>query len=99
MPAAAEAEDQPSAGDVVDVGSGGGSPGIPLAVTLPAREFTLLESERRKCRFLEAVAVELPNVYRYAWVSSRGEYALSDSAGFNPNLGSTVEWRLLRPGG
>jgi hypothetical protein len=47
----------------------------------------------------EGRAVELPNDYRYAWVSSRGEYALSDSAGFNPNVGSTVEWRLLRPGG
>jgi 16S rRNA (guanine527-N7)-methyltransferase len=49
-------------GDVVDVGSGGGSPGIPLAVALPAREFTLLEAERRKCRFLETFAAELPNV-------------------------------------
>jgi 16S rRNA (guanine527-N7)-methyltransferase len=35
------------------VGSGGGSPGIPLAVALPDREVTLLEAERRKCEFLE----------------------------------------------
>jgi 16S rRNA (guanine527-N7)-methyltransferase len=40
-------------GPLVDVGSGGGSPGIPLAVALPGREVTLLEAERRKCRFLE----------------------------------------------
>ena len=40
-------------GPVVDVGSGGGSPGIPLAVALPERELTLLESQRRKCDFLE----------------------------------------------
>jgi 16S rRNA (guanine527-N7)-methyltransferase len=40
-------------GPVVDVGSGGGSPGIPLAATLPAREVTLLEAQRRKCDFLE----------------------------------------------
>ena len=39
-------------GPVVDVGSGGGSPGIPLAVTLPEREVTLLDAERRKCDFL-----------------------------------------------
>jgi 16S rRNA (guanine527-N7)-methyltransferase len=39
-------------GPIVDVGSGGGSPGIPLAVALPDREVTLLEAERRKCEFL-----------------------------------------------
>lgn len=41
------------AGPIVDVGSGGGSPGIPLAAALPGREVTLLEAERRKCAFLE----------------------------------------------
>lgn len=51
-----------SAGAIVDVGSGGGSPGIPLAVALPNRTFTLLEAERRKCEFLERVALELANV-------------------------------------
>jgi 16S rRNA (guanine527-N7)-methyltransferase len=39
-------------GAVVDVGSGGGSPGIPLAVALPEREVTLLDAGRRKCDFL-----------------------------------------------
>src|SRR5262245_45473303 len=48
-------------GPVVDVGSGGGSPGIPLAVALPERSFTLLEAERRKCEFLEQWAAKLPN--------------------------------------
>lgn len=51
-----------SAGPVVDVGSGGGTPGIPLAAALPDRSVTLLEAERRKCRFLEAWAAELPNL-------------------------------------
>jgi 16S rRNA (guanine527-N7)-methyltransferase len=50
------------AGPVVDVGSGSGSPGIPLAVALPARDFTLLEAESRKCEFLRRVSVELSNV-------------------------------------
>jgi 16S rRNA (guanine527-N7)-methyltransferase len=49
-------------GPIVDVGSGGGAPGIPLAEALPEREITLLESNRRKCAFLESWAAELPNV-------------------------------------
>ena len=49
-------------GAVVAVGSGGGSPGLPLADALPSRDFTLLEAERRKCAFLERFARELPNV-------------------------------------
>ena len=49
-------------GPVVDVGSGGGAPGIPLAAALPEREVTLLESSRRKCEFLERWTVELPNL-------------------------------------
>jgi 16S rRNA (guanine527-N7)-methyltransferase len=48
-------------GSIVDVGSGGGAPGIPLAAALPEREVTLLESSRRKCAFLERWAAELGN--------------------------------------
>jgi 16S rRNA (guanine527-N7)-methyltransferase len=53
-------------GPIVDVGSGGGAPGIPLAVALPHREVTLLESERRKAQFLERWTAELPNL-RVVW--------------------------------
>lgn len=49
-------------GPVVDVGSGGGSPGIPLAASRPDLQFDLLDSNRRKCDFLERWAGELPNV-------------------------------------
>jgi 16S rRNA (guanine527-N7)-methyltransferase len=49
-------------GSIVDVGSGGGAPGIPLAHALPNREVTLLEANRRRCDFLERWARELPNV-------------------------------------
>ena len=49
-------------GTIVDVGSGGGSPGIPLAAALSEREVTLLESSGRKCAFLERVAGDFPNV-------------------------------------
>ena len=53
-------------GPIVDVGSGGGTPGIPLAAALPDREVTLLEAERRKCDFLERWTAELPNL-RVVW--------------------------------
>ena len=49
-------------GPIVDVGSGGGSPGIPLAVALPDRDVTLLEATGRKCDFLRRWEAELPNL-------------------------------------
>jgi 16S rRNA (guanine527-N7)-methyltransferase len=49
-------------GPLVDVGSGGGAPGIPLAAALPDRQVTLLEANGRKCAFLREVAAEFPNV-------------------------------------
>ena len=59
---AAEGVVRELAGSIVDVGSGGGAPGIPLAVSFPEREVTLLEANRRKCAFLERWAREVPNV-------------------------------------
>ena len=53
-------------GPIVDVGSGGGTPGIPLAAVLPEREVTLLEAERRKTTFLEGWVGELSNL-RVVW--------------------------------
>jgi 16S rRNA (guanine527-N7)-methyltransferase len=53
-------------GPVVDVGSGGGVPGIPLAASLPDREVTLLEATRRKVDFLEQWTQRLANL-RVVW--------------------------------
>ena len=40
---------------IADLGSGVGFPGLALAVALPAAEVSLVESQRRRCEFLERV--------------------------------------------
>jgi 16S rRNA (guanine527-N7)-methyltransferase len=90
-------------GPIVDVGSGGGAPGIPLAAALPDREVTLLEAERRKADFLRRWEIELPNVH-VVW--GRAEEQGPDQFGVavakalaQPPI--AAEWclPLVRPGG
>ena len=59
-----EVEAVRNAGEIADLGSGGGFPGLALAVALPAVEVALVESVSRKCAFLRraAEAAALANV-------------------------------------
>jgi 16S rRNA (guanine527-N7)-methyltransferase len=88
-------------GPILDIGSGGGAPGIPLAAALPEREVTLLEAERRKCDFLERWAP--PNA-RVVW--GRAEEQQPDSYGAavakalaQPAVAAEWTLALVRPGG
>jgi 16S rRNA (guanine527-N7)-methyltransferase len=90
-------------GPIVDVGSGGGAPGIPLAVALADREVTLLEAEERKVGFLRRWEARLPNL---RVVRGRAEEQETDVYGVAvvkalaaPPV--ATEWclPLVRPGG
>ena len=92
-----------TSGAIVDVGSGGGSPGIPLAVAFPQRSITLLEAERRKCVFLRKIAAELPNV-EVIW--GRAEEQPTDMFGValakalaKPHVAAELCLPLVRTGG
>ena len=90
-------------GTVVDVGSGGGSPGIPLAYAIPDRRFTLLEAERRKCDFLSRMTEGLTNV-EVVW--GRAEEQSTDAFGValakalaKPPVAAELCLPLVREGG
>lgn len=70
-----------SAVSLIDVGSGAGFPGIPVAVLRPTWEVTLVESNQRKCVFLRESTRHVQNVAvlakRIEEVEDRGEWVVS----------------------
>jgi 16S rRNA (guanine527-N7)-methyltransferase len=85
----------------VDVGSGGGAPGIPLAVSLPEQEFVLLEAQERKCAFLRAHAPANAPVVRGRAEEQEIDWAGCALAKALAPPPVAAEWclPLVRPGG
>jgi 16S rRNA (guanine527-N7)-methyltransferase len=88
-------------GPIVDVGSGGGVPGIPLAHALPSAEVTLLEANGRKCDFLREWAPPNATVVQGRAEEQKADvYAVAVAKALAPPP-VAAEWclPLVRPGG
>jgi 16S rRNA (guanine527-N7)-methyltransferase len=91
-------------GKLLDVGSGGGLPGIPLAIARPELSVTMVDTVQKKATFLQQAAIELalPNVtVHHARVETMtGQYSQISSRAF-AELGLFVSLtrHLLKPGG
>jgi len=83
------------------VGSGGGAPGIPLALALPETEFVLLEASQRRCAFLEAWAPANARVVRGRAEEQETDWAGAALAKALAHPPTAAEWclPLVRPGG
>jgi 16S rRNA (guanine527-N7)-methyltransferase len=96
----------------LDVGSGGGMPGIPLAILFPERQFTLLDSNGKKTRFLTQVKLELklanlqvihsrveaftPAV-PFSGICSRAFSSLEDFSNWTRHLGdASTQWLAMK---
>jgi 16S rRNA (guanine527-N7)-methyltransferase len=104
---ALELEQMRSAATIVDLGAGAGFPGLPLAIALPHAEVVLVDSNARKCAFIEAVAeacglahTTVVHARAEAWPDGLHRFDLVTARALAP-LGVVAEYAapLLRMGG
>jgi len=90
--------------EIVDLGSGAGLPGLPVAIAMPDREVTVVESRRKRAAFLELAVdeLELTNVSVHAGraeeVTAQADVCLARALA--PPLEAWVlAGKILAPGG
>jgi 16S rRNA (guanine527-N7)-methyltransferase len=80
----------PKAARIADIGSGGGFPGIPLAILLPGAKFVLIESIRKKCIALEDM------IHRLGLTNARVMNARAEDASCLKEFGRSFDLVLAR---
>ena len=91
-------------GTLLDVGSGGGLPGIPLAIACPGLSVGMVDTVQKKASFLQQASIELGlknvTVHHARVEEMQGQYAQISSRAF-ADLGLFVSLtrHLLAPGG
>ena len=91
-------------GPLLDVGSGGGLPGIPLAIACPGLSVGMVDTVQKKASFLQQASIELGlknvTVHHARVEEMQGQYAQISSRAF-ADLGLFVSLtrHLLAPGG
>ena len=101
-----------TSGDLLDIGSGAGLPGIPLAVCCPDMKVTLMDSNGKKVRFMRQAMVELqlknvivehhriekyPVKEKYSMITARAWTSLQDIIKFSQDhLADTGVFLLMK---